>query len=82
MFNKPERIADMRSETDSIFEAGKISSKQASQLRGKLSFAEAQPFARDFGGHDAQVSAVLQMAPVLRSKELRDRLVVLFIDST
>eukprot|EP00971_Amphidinium_carterae_P302359 6008072-Amphidinium_carterae.1 len=36
----------MRVEIDSIVEAGRISSKQAAQIRGKLSFAEAQSFAR------------------------------------
>eukprot|EP00971_Amphidinium_carterae_P230856 4581188-Amphidinium_carterae.1 len=38
--NEAERIADMRAEIDSIVEAGRISSKQAAQIRGKLSFAE------------------------------------------
>eukprot|EP00971_Amphidinium_carterae_P043065 846911-Amphidinium_carterae.1 len=36
----------MRSEIDGMVEAGRISSKQASQLRGKLSLAEGQSFAR------------------------------------
>eukprot|EP00971_Amphidinium_carterae_P026387 520557-Amphidinium_carterae.1 len=36
----------MRSEIDGIVDEGRISSKQAAQLRGKLSFAEAQSFAR------------------------------------
>eukprot|EP00971_Amphidinium_carterae_P302360 6008073-Amphidinium_carterae.1 len=36
----------MRVEIDSIVEAGRISSKQAAQIRGKLSFVEAQSFGR------------------------------------
>eukprot|EP00971_Amphidinium_carterae_P295314 5864761-Amphidinium_carterae.1 len=44
--NRAERIADMRVEIDSIVEAGRISSKQAAQIRGKLLFAEAQSFGR------------------------------------